>query len=119
MSSNRLIYDKCSYAKVIQESTSSLEYNLLLDKYENSKNCVKSDYTNILPFTDRAEVESELYGLTRPGTLCPSLKYDPTKAFKNPYFSPPLMCSSIYYITPNNLERPTTNMLNHNDRFYN
>ena len=119
MSSNRLIYDKCAYAKEIQESTSPLEYNLLVDKYENNKKCKISNFTNILPFNERADVESELYGLNRPGTLCPSLKYNPTKIFKTPTYSPPQMCSSIYYITPNNIERPTTNMLSNNDKFYN
>ena len=117
MSYNRLIYDKCSYAKVLQESTSPLDYYLLLDKYENNINCKVSDFTNNLPFSQRADVESELYGMTRPGTLCPSLKYDPNKGFKNPAFSPPLMCSNIYYITPNNIEKPTNNMLNNNDKF--
>jgi hypothetical protein len=119
MSSNRLIYDKCAYAKEIQESTSSLEYNLLVDKYENNKKCKISNYTTILSFNDRADVESELYGLNRPGSLCPSLKYDPSKIFRNPAFSPPQMCSNIYYITPNNIDRPTTNMLSNNDKFYN
>jgi hypothetical protein len=117
MSYNRLIYDKCSYAKVIEESTSPLDYYLLIDKYENNKKCNISDHTNILPFTDRTEVESELYGLTRRGSLCPSLKYNPNKEFKNPSFSPPTMCESIYYITPNNIEKPKTNMLSNNERF--
>ena len=99
MSSNRLTYDTCAYAKEIQESTQPLEYYLYRGKYENKKYCGISDHTNILNFTDRATVESELYGLTRPGTLCPTLKYDPTKKFKNPNFSPPKMCENIYYIT--------------------
>lgn len=117
MSYNRLIYDKCSYAKVLQESTSPLDYFTLIDKYENTTSCKVSNYTNILPFGDRADVESELYGITRPGTLCPALKYDPQKTFKNPSFSPPTMCANIYYITPNNIEKPVTNMLNNNDKF--
>jgi hypothetical protein len=118
MSYNRLIYDKCSYAKVLQESTSPLDYFLSIDKYENNTNCKISDHKNILPFGDRADVESELYGITRPGSLCPSLKFDPLKNFKNPAFSPPTMCANIYYITPNNIEKPTNNMLNNNDKFY-
>ena len=118
MSYNRLIYDKWSYAKEIQESTSPLDYYLQIDKYENINHCNVSNHTNNLPFPDRADVESELYGITRPGTLCPSLKFDPSKEFKNPSFSPPTMCANIYYITPNNIEKPTTNMLNNNDKFY-
>lgn len=112
MSSNRLIYDKCAYATTIKESTSPLEYNLYRGKYENCKQCSVGDHTNNLEFGSRASAESELHGLTRPGTLCPSLKYDPTKGYDAPKFSPARMCESIYYITPNNLEKPTTNMLN-------
>lgn len=112
MSFNRLMYDKCAYATEIKESTGPLEYNLYKGKYENCKQCEICKYPNNIEFGARADTESELYGLNRPSTLCPSLKYDPTKQFKNPEFSPAKMCESIYYITPNNLEKPTTNMLN-------
>lgn len=112
MSSNRLIYDKCAYATEIKESTGSLQYNLFRGKYENSKQCEVGNHTNILPFGSRADVESELYGLNRINTKCPSLKYDPKKQYNNPVFSPPRICESIYYITPSNLTKPTTNMIN-------
>ena len=108
MSSNRLIYDKCAYATEIKESTGPLEYNLFKGKYENCKQCPVGEFTN-------ADTESELHGLTRPGTKCPELKFDPTKEYKYPELSPARMCENIYYITPNNLEKPTTNMLNENN----
>jgi len=112
MSSNRLIYDNCAYATEIKESTSPLEYNLFKGKYENCKQCPAGDFTNIVEFGSRADVENELHGLNRPGTLCPSLKFNPAKEFKTPDFSPAAMCENIHYITPNNLEKPTSNMLN-------
>ena len=115
MSSNHLKYDTCAYATTIKESTSQLEYWLYKNKYETCNACVNGDYTNNIDFSSRADVESELFGLTRPGTDCPSLKYDPTKPFKNPVFSPPTMCQSIYGITPSNLVNPNTNMLNENN----
>ncbi len=115
MSSNRLIYDSCAYATTIKESTSPLEYNLYRGKFENCKQCPVGDFTNNLEFGSRADTESELYGLNRPGTLCPTLKFNPASGFKNPAFSPAKMCESIYYITPNNLEKPTSNMLNENN----
>ena len=37
MSSNRLIYDKCSYAIELKESTSPLDYYLYKGKYELNK----------------------------------------------------------------------------------
>ena len=90
----------------------SLEYNLFRGKFENCQQCPVGDHTNILEFGSRADTESELYGITRPGTKCPSLKFDPNVEFKNPDFSAARMCENIYYITPNNLVKPTTNLLN-------
>ena len=115
MSSNHLKYDTCAYATTIKESTEPLEYWLYKGKYEVCTPCQNGDFTNNIEFTSRADVESELFGLTRLGTDCPSLKYDPTKQFNNPAFSPPIMCQSIYGITPSNLVNPTTNMLNENN----
>ena len=115
MSSNRLKYDTCAYATTIKESTEPLEYWLYKGKYETCTTCSNANFTNNIEFSSRADVESELYGLTRPGTDCPSLKYDPTKSFNNPYLSPPIICQSIYGLTPSNLVNPTTNMLNENN----
>jgi hypothetical protein len=112
MTSNRLKYDNCAYAKDINESTSQLEYNLFVGKYEKCDKCPVGEYTNILEFGDRADVENELFGLTRPSTKCPSGKFNPNVKFNNPNLSANKMCESIYYITPNNLEKPTTNMIN-------
>jgi hypothetical protein len=112
MSFNRLTYDNCTYATTVKESVSSLDYNLFRGKYENCKQCKVSDYDNILALDARAEVESELLGLPRPNSRCPTDKFDPKKVYNNPAHSPPTMCQNIYYITPNNLTKPTTNMLN-------
>lgn len=114
MSSNRLIYDKCAYATEIKESTGSLEYNLFLGKYEGCTPCKNSDFTNNLPFGPKTDTESELLGLTRPNSKCPGLKYDSNKEFNHPQFSPARVCESIHALTPSNLERPKSNMLNYN-----
>ena len=116
MSSNRLIYDKCAYAKEIAESTSPLDYYLFKDKYEHKVNCNLADFPTILPLDTRATVENELYGLDRLNTLCPERKYNAHSAYKNPGFTPPRLCEKIYYLTPNNMSKPTTNMLN--NEFY-
>lgn len=112
MSSNRLIYDTCAYSTTMKESTGSLEYNLFMGKYENCKQCPVGDYTNNLDFVSRSNVENELFGLNRLGTKCPSFKFNPATDFKPAELSPAKMCESIYHITPNNLEKPKTNMLN-------
>jgi hypothetical protein len=115
MSFNRLTYDNCAYSTTVKESVSSLDYNLFKGKYENCTQCKISDFNNIIALDTRAEVESELHGLPRPNSRCPTEKYDPNKKFNNPNHSPPTMCQSIYYITPNNLQKPTTNLLNENN----
>jgi len=115
MSSNHLKYDTCAYATTIKESTEPLEYWLYKGKYETCTPIQNADYSYNIEFPFRADVESELFGLTRLGTDCPSLKYDPTKPFSNPVFSPPIIGQSIYGITPSNLVNPKTNMLNENN----
>jgi hypothetical protein len=112
MSYNRLIYDTCAYTAEIKESTGPLEYSLYKGKYENIKKCPNNDYNNIIQTDMRADVENELFGLKRINSKCPSLKYDPIIDYKNPDLSPNKLCESIYYITPNNLIKPTSNMLN-------
>ena len=115
MSSNHLKYDNCAYATSIKESTEPLEYWLFKGKYEICNSCTNGDFANNIDLQLRADVESELFGLNRPGTNCPSLKYNPSKPFNYPLFSPPIMCQSIYGITPSNLINPITNMLNENN----
>lgn len=112
MSFTRSQYDSCAYAKEIQESTSPLEYFLFKGKYENCKQCPVGSFTNNLPFGPKADVESELFGITREQTRCPERKYNPNKPAPKADFSPAIMCQSIYSITPTNMKMPTSNGLN-------
>jgi hypothetical protein len=112
MSFNRLTYDNCAYSTTVKESVSSLDYNLFKGKFENCGQCKTGDFTNVLAHEVRADVESELLGLPRPNSKCPTNQYDPSKPYNKPDFSPPTMCQSIYYITPSNLTKPTSNLLN-------
>lgn len=112
MSSNRLKYDQCNFNTEVKESTSSLDYYLFKGKYENDTKCPVGDYNNIIELVDRADVENELYGLNRANTKCPNGKYNPNNLYKSPDLSPYKLCESIYYLTPNNISKPTTNMLN-------
>lgn len=111
MSSNRIRYDDCAYINAMKESTGSLEYNLFKGKYENCKEC-QTEFSSNIDFGNRAVVENELFGLTRSNGKCRHNKFDPTVPFNNPKLSPHELCKSIYYITPNNIKKPETNMLN-------
>lgn len=74
--STRLPYDPCAYQKLLSESTAPYAYTMLPDKYENCQRCVYDKYTR--PFdSDIVDVESELYNITRPASLCPTRKYNP------------------------------------------
>lgn len=112
MSFNRLKYDNCAYAKDVEESTTPLDYQLFRGKYENCKQCPVGSYTNNLEFGSKTSVESELYGLTREGSRCPSKKYNPKNPGAKADFTPARVCESVYYITPTNMKMPTSNGLN-------
>jgi len=84
MSSNRLIYDTCAYTKSINESVEPLSYILNPMKYENCQKCrhelglvggaaVSHIQGNLV------DLENDLRGSTRPASLCPSRKYNPSK----------------------------------------
>jgi len=106
MSSNRLKYDSCAYVQDIKESVEPLQYNMFLGKYENCKSCPVGDYGNILPFGPKTDLESELRGINQPATKCTN-----NKKPHNLPLSAARMCDSIYHITPNNIEKPTSNMV--------
>tara|TARA_Y100000389_G_C17424912_1_gene498989 strand:+ start:265 stop:639 length:375 start_codon:yes stop_codon:yes gene_type:complete len=107
MSSNRLMYDKCAYSKTVEQSTGPLEYQMFKGKFENCKQCKAGDHKNILDFGVRTDVESELRNQTRKSTTCPTLKYNPKTKSKAVPFTPPEVCDTIHYLTPNNIEKPT------------
>jgi len=74
-SSNRLMYDNCSYSKQLHESTSPLGYNLFQGKYENCKKCVYDHHWRPYQLVD---IETELRNQTRPLSHCDQFKYSPT-----------------------------------------
>lgn len=83
MSSNRLSYDACAYQTSLNQSVSPLSYMLNPIKYENCSKC-----RNELGLVGGAAVsnisgnlvnlESDLLGITRTNTKCPSEKYHKT-----------------------------------------
>ena len=116
MSSNRLKYDACEYAKKLSESTSPLDYQLFKGKYENSTPCEcneKKDVPCNLDFGTRADVEAELLNINRVNSKCPETKYNPANPnnINAVAFHPPTLCQSIYHLTPSNLKPVVTNGL--------
>lgn len=109
MSFTRLRSDNCAYAKTLQESTTSLEIMLFLGKYENKKQCPVGDFTNNLEFGIKADVESDLWGVTRQDSKCPAKKYDPSQPHPHADLSAARVCDTIYYITPTNMKMPKSN----------
>jgi len=73
-SSNRLIYDNCSYAQWVYSSTEPLQYQLYMGKNEN---CGKCRYDKFWHPYDLVDVESELRNQTRPMSKCGGWKYNP------------------------------------------
>lgn len=73
-SSNRLLYDNCSYQKQLYESTSPLAYNLYQGKYENCNKCIYDKFWTPYQLVD---IETELRNQTRPLSHCDQFKYSP------------------------------------------
>ena len=115
MSYNRLSYDKCAYTKEISESVSALDYNIFRPKFVHKKCTDTEDMANEVSFIDRTITENELYGINRRNSLCPNEKFNPNNKFTPPEFSPNSVCQGVYRMTPTNLDKPTTNMLNNPD----
>ena len=88
MSSNRLMYDTCEYKTRLNESVGTLQYMLDNSRYENCGKCrmelgvvggtaVSHIQGNLV------DLETDLFGITRKASLCPSKKYTSTCATKN------------------------------------
>lgn len=80
MSSNRLIYDQCEYDVRVAESTGTLAYMLDPLAHENVKKCrielgIVGGNNVSLTKGNIIDVESDLKGVTRKASLCPSRKY--------------------------------------------
>lgn len=106
----RLHYDKCAYAKQLQEETSPLDYQLYEGKFENCGKCVYDKFYR--PF-DLVDVESELRNQTRRASRCPQNDYNP-KCRKNARCmstfdksAPIILPSDVCPIVFNNIPRRT------------
>ena len=82
MSSNRLIYDTCSYKKELQESVSPYFYQMYPGKFENSSKCRIElgvvGGNNVSIFSGNlVDLESDLRGQNRPASNCPKYQYKP------------------------------------------
>ena len=80
MSSNRLIYDTCEYSHRVTESVGPLEYVLNPMQYENVNKC-RVEFgvvggNNVSQVKGNlVDLESDLLGVTRKNSLCPSKKF--------------------------------------------
>ena len=110
-SSNRLIYDNCSYQKRLYESTSPLSYQLYLGNHENCNKCLEDRFYTKYQLVD---IETELRNQTRPLSHCDQFKYSPNckrsglclSTFDKsvPVVPAPEVCPIIY----NNIPRQTS-----------
>jgi hypothetical protein len=100
---NRLNYDNCAYDKKLKESTTPLSYHMSRFKFENCARCTY-DGKQYAPF-DLVEEESELRGIVRPSTKCPTKLYHPNCQKSNtcqstydkdvPIIYPPNLCPVV------------------------
>ena len=80
MSSNKLMYDQCAYEARLGESAGTLEYMLDSSMHENVNKC-RVDLgivggSNVSEIKGNlVDLESDLFGVTRKATLCPSKQF--------------------------------------------
>jgi hypothetical protein len=84
MSTNRLLYDPCSYKQALKQSVSPVEYMLNPLKYEHTEKCrVESGLlggTNVSHVHGNlVDLENNLRGQTYPTTHCSEYLYAPPK----------------------------------------
>lgn len=85
MSFNRLSYDDCSYKKELSQNISYLSYNLDPIRYEHCNQCrseigtVGGNNVSIIK-GNLVDLENNLFGIDRPNTHCPNLKWTPTNS---------------------------------------
>ena len=82
MTSNKLIYDTCTYKNKLLESVGAINYNLYNGKFEHNRKCriefgLVGGYGVSLYNGNMTDLESDLRGQTRINSLCPSKKYHP------------------------------------------
>ncbi len=85
MSFSRLNYDDCSYQHILRESVSPGEYMLKAPRVDCDGGCyfpspdtrVAKSGAASCPQEKLVDVDSELIGITRPATKCPTSKYLP------------------------------------------
>ena len=80
MTSNRLMYDTCSTVSDLNQNAGTAAYILNTDKYENINKCRIGlgivGGTNVSHIKGNlVDLESDLYGITRKTSLCPTKKY--------------------------------------------
>jgi hypothetical protein len=105
-SSNRLIYDNCSYAQWVYASTEPLSYRMYMGKNENCGKCIDDKFWH--PY-DLVDVESELRNQTRPTSKCGQFKYSPANKAFNPEKPPVVLAPECCSILKQNIPRRTDN----------
>jgi hypothetical protein len=127
---SHLKFDECYAGQQVGQMTKQfLDYDFLIDKYENRKStntvatcdgkyahiecksCLSNDNvmdnTRTASLTYRLDVEGDLLGLTRPATLCDGGKFKPcymsdTKCDQYKAISQPILCDRL--IVPTNMK---------------
>lgn len=103
-SSNKLIYDNCSYAQWVHVSTDPLKYRMYMGKHENCGKCREDKFWH--PY-DLVDVESELRNQTRPASKCGQFKYLPTNKKFNPDKPPVVLAPECCSILNQNIPKRT------------
>ncbi len=103
-----LKYQDCAYTVDLQQSVNPLTWRMYIGKFENCNKCVFDEKNFWHPFDGPiVDVETELKGISRRASKCPTLQYSPlcsknsgfcTSTFdkSNPIVMAPEACPIVY-----------------------
>jgi hypothetical protein len=106
MSQNRLLYDACQFKKYVKETEYTGKYSLFPGKFVHDAKCrielgVNSGKENSrnglgvsIPNGNLVDLESDLLGVTRANSNCPTNKYQPKCSKVGQYAKSGLPCGA-------------------------
>jgi len=112
MSSTNLIYDTRAYEKKLNASVAVGNYNMYAGQFENNSKCRSafgefSNYGVSLYNGNIVDLESDLIGITRRASLCPSKKFNPQCIGYPNCGQNGIPCSCPEYTSRNLINAPT------------
>ncbi len=118
MSSNHLMYDTCAYEQKLNQSTGPGNYMMYPGKYNHCQKCrnqfglVSGNDVSIYD-GNMVDLESDLYGINRPASLCNKSKYHPKCKNCGKCKNSGIPCGCLACTSKNLIHQPNCQMIDY------